>query len=69
MDLCASTLLAFPRDNVSLVDNEGYDGAVRVHINSLTKLLKEQIPLLQSSAAQLLEVGGPGASLPPREHD
>ena len=55
MDQLAPVLLAFPPEN-RLIDNDGYDKAVKTHLGRLTKLLKDNHADLVLHGPQLLEV-------------
>lgn len=62
MDHLASTLIAFPRDDVTYTC-EAFDKAAKQHVSRLAKLLKEQTAALTpAKGAQLLDV-----CLPARE--
>ncbi|KAI0601248.1 hypothetical protein F4775DRAFT_437940 [Biscogniauxia sp. FL1348] len=61
MDQLAPVLLAFPPEN-RLIDNDGYDKAVKIHLSRLTKLLKDNHADLVLHGSQLLELLNPAVN-------
>lgn len=62
MDQCASTLLAFPPQS-DAVDNEAYHRAALVHVQRLSKILKEAPADLVGYSVQLFNVRLPSSDL------